>query len=51
MILIDTHVLIWLDEANAQLGSMARNTIDDALLAGNFFGGGLHQFLGNCYAG
>ena len=34
MLLIDTHVLIWLDEANEKLGKMALNSINDALLTG-----------------
>ncbi len=34
MLLIDTHVLVWLDEANEKLGQEAKNIIDDALLAG-----------------
>lgn len=31
MILIDTHVLIWLDEGNSNLGEKARTLIDNAL--------------------
>ncbi len=32
MLILDTHVLVWLDEANNKLGKMTRNVIDDALL-------------------
>ena len=35
MLLIDTHVLVWLDEANDKLGQEAKNIIDDALLVGS----------------
>ena len=35
MLLIDTHVLIWIDEANSKLGRVAKHIIDDALLAGS----------------
>jgi PIN domain nuclease of toxin-antitoxin system len=34
VILLDTHVLIWLDEANPRLGSKASKAIDDAFTAG-----------------
>jgi len=34
MILIDTHVLIWLDEGNAKLGQESRTSIDQALQEG-----------------
>lgn len=34
MILLDTHVLIWLDEANARLGRKAVASIDKAYRAG-----------------
>ena len=35
MLLIDTHVLIWIDEASNKLGQVAKNAIDDALSAGS----------------
>ena len=35
MLLMDTHVLVWLDEANSKLGQVAKKSIDDALLAGS----------------
>ena len=35
MLLIDTHVLIWLDEGSNRLGQVAKNIIDDALSAGS----------------
>lgn len=31
MILLDTHVLIWLDEGSSQLGAVSRKLIDKAL--------------------
>jgi PIN domain nuclease of toxin-antitoxin system len=31
MILLDTHILIWLDQGNTSLGSQTRETIDRAL--------------------
>ena len=31
MILLDTHVLVWLDEGNSRLGSQSRKLIDEAL--------------------
>ncbi len=31
MILLDTHVLIWLDEGSSRLGKKSRKAIDDAL--------------------
>jgi PIN domain nuclease of toxin-antitoxin system len=34
VILLDTHALIWLDEANPRLGSKASKAIDDAFTAG-----------------
>ena len=34
MILLDTHALIWLDEANPRLGSQALSAIDEAFAAG-----------------
>lgn len=34
MILLDTHALIWLDEANPRLGRAASKEIDDAFHAG-----------------
>jgi len=33
VLLIDTHVLVWLDEASSKLGPVTRSIIDDALLA------------------
>ena len=30
MILLDTHVLVWLDQGDGQLGNRARKTIEDA---------------------
>lgn len=34
MILLDTHVLVWLDEANPRLGATAIKTIDRAFQSG-----------------
>ena len=34
MLLLDTHVLIWLDEGNPQLGEIALQTIIESLSAG-----------------
>ncbi len=34
MVLLDTHVLIWIDEANNKLGQIAKGVVDDALLSG-----------------
>ena len=34
MLLLDTHVLIWLDEGNPQLGKIALQTIIESLSAG-----------------
>jgi len=34
LILLDTHALIWLDEANPRLGSQALSAIDEAFAAG-----------------
>jgi len=34
MLLLDTHVLIWLDEGNPRLGNMALRTIIESLAAG-----------------
>ncbi len=34
MILLDTHVLLWLDSADARLGTAARRAIDEAHRAG-----------------
>ncbi len=34
MLLLDTHVLIWLDEGNPRLGGNALQTINEALTAG-----------------
>lgn len=34
MLLLDTHVLIWLDEGNPRLGNAALRAIDEALTAG-----------------
>lgn len=34
MILLDTHVLIWLDQGNKRLGRATRSLIDDALQEG-----------------
>jgi len=34
MLLLDTHVLIWLDEGNDKLGPRALNLINEALLTG-----------------
>ena len=34
MILLDTHILIWLDSADDRLGAQARQAIDEAHLAG-----------------
>jgi len=31
MILLDTHILIWLDQGNTSLGSQTREAIDRAL--------------------
>jgi len=31
MILLDTHVLVWLDEGNSRLGAQSRKIIDQAL--------------------
>ncbi|MBL4901428.1 type II toxin-antitoxin system VapC family toxin [Desulfocapsa sp. AH-315-G09] len=35
MLLIDTHVLVWLDEANNRLGRVTKTVLDDALQAGS----------------
>ena len=35
MVLLDTHVLVWLDEANPRLGAGAIETINTAYRAGN----------------
>ena len=35
MVLLDTHVLVWLDEANPRLGAGAIKKIDAAFQAGN----------------
>ena len=35
MVLLDTHVLVWLDEANPRLGAGAVEEIDSAFRAGN----------------
>jgi PIN domain nuclease of toxin-antitoxin system len=35
VILIDTHVLLWLDEGRTELGSAARQRMDEALRRGN----------------
>lgn len=37
MILLDTHVLIWLDEGNENLGGSAKNKADEALRANELF--------------
>ena len=34
MLLLDTHVLVWLDEGNPRLGKAALQTIDEALTSG-----------------
>ena len=34
MLLLDTHVLVWLDEGNPRLGKTALQTIDEALTSG-----------------
>ncbi len=34
MLLLDTHVLVWLDEGNFRLGKTALHTIDEALTSG-----------------
>ncbi|MBC8318544.1 MAG: hypothetical protein H8E41_11605 [Desulfobulbaceae bacterium] len=34
MLLLDTHVLIWLDEGNPRLGKTARQSIDQSLAIG-----------------
>lgn len=34
MLLLDTHVLVWLDEGNPRLGPAALQTINEALVAG-----------------
>ena len=34
MLLLDTHVLVWLDEGNPRLGSIALQTINESLSAG-----------------
>ena len=34
MLLLDTHVLVWLDEGNPRLGTKALQTINQALAAG-----------------
>lgn len=34
MLLLDTHVLVWLDEGNPRLGPAALQTINEALAAG-----------------
>jgi PIN domain nuclease of toxin-antitoxin system len=31
MILLDTHILIWLDQGNTSLGQLARKAINHAL--------------------
>lgn len=35
MLLLDTHVLVWLDEGSPRLGRVARSKIDQALVAEN----------------
>jgi hypothetical protein len=49
MLLLDTHVLIWLDEGNPRLGENALQTIIESLSAGQLAVGD-YQFFGNCYA-
>lgn len=34
MLLLDTHVLVWLDEGNPRLGTTALQTINDSLTSG-----------------
>jgi PIN domain nuclease of toxin-antitoxin system len=34
MLLLDTHVLVWLDEGNPRLGKAALQTIDESLTSG-----------------
>lgn len=34
MLLLDTHVLVWLDEGNPRLGSIALQTINESLASG-----------------
>lgn len=34
MIMLDTHVLVWLDEGSSRLGSQSRDIIDKALTGG-----------------
>jgi len=34
MLLLDTHVLIWLDEGNPRLGKTALQTINESLASG-----------------
>lgn len=34
MLLLDTHVLIWLDEGNSRLGKIALQTIIESLSTG-----------------
>jgi hypothetical protein len=43
MLLLDTHVLIWLDEGNPRLGKIALQTIIESLAAGQLgFSPGTH---------